>query len=346
MFKESRFYPAMPWLQVPLKFCYPFYGAIHWYVLQQYSQQLNSIGVVAHTEHEVEDGQQGEEDKEEEEEEKGGGNERVIEGVEVSPSSSSGSSSRWLKCVSVSRLSSPGSQPVTEEGESGDQENVKSASQVRQLCLPLSIPLKDMQQMDRLLTEPQVSRTSLDESSPLRGGSTPLGLLDDAGIRKQCQSKTLCTGDPMGPMCAKPPYLSRFEREGLLMLIHRIKDDHLFEMDACVPQPSCLLDDLKSQLGSPMLYIVSGHEPSGIGLLSPTLFLGKDLRKRSGQGQSGEAQKRRKRNGSTVNPPPELKLGDRPQSKATSTLSTGLPPSSSAVKTEEPHSHACSKDEL
>lgn len=49
------------------------------------------------------------------------------------------------------------------------------------------------------------------------------------------------------------PYLSSYEREGLLLLVQKMKEDQLFELEApsCISSPTQLLLQLETQLQSP-----------------------------------------------------------------------------------------------
>ena len=71
--------------------------------------------------------------------------------------------------------------------------------------------------------------------------------------------------------CDSSPHLSCHEREGLLILLTNMKQDHLFEEDApsCIPHPCELLEQLLAQLHSPAIKVSCSPQPSGVPLLTP-----------------------------------------------------------------------------
>ncbi len=331
--------------------------------MQKYSQQLKNIGVEAHAQYEVEGGQCGQryrKEREEREEEREEREEEVREVREeegaFSSEASPSSSARWLKCVSVSRLSSSSSEPGS-VGESAEQTKTEPTSVIHQLCLPLAIPLTDVLQLHSPPRLPQAFSHYSKEPNPhsqsmtSRGEDTPQGFHGELAVGRSCSTPTegsLCPGDPKRPTCAlpfkrptctKPPHLSSYEKEGLLILIQRMKEEHLFEMEACVPQPSHLLDCLRSQLSSPQIEVVFSREPSGVGLLPSPLHLHDDhglIRKRARPRQCGQTeQKRRKQNGSFVKEPSCIQVygaaADPPEANPISCASnTPSPPLSGA----------------
>ncbi len=221
-------------------------------MLQQYSERLASIGISGSAPEENECREvQGDHERRETGDE---GSEEVF-GCDVASTCSSASSSRWLKCVSVSRLSSSGSQQETQDDD-----------RHHRICLPLSIPLTDVLQSNLPLSE----RPSSSDPST-RGEDTPPSLLGGTMLGRNIPVAALAgwADESKRPPCTKPPFLSSYEKEGLLALIQQMEERQLFERDACVPQPSRLLEHLKSQLNSPLLDSVCSGGPNGLGLIYP-----------------------------------------------------------------------------
>ena len=251
-------------------------------MLQRYSQGLTNLGIEANGQHNSKSSHSSEE-----KEGKLEGSSRESHSP-CSGSGESGSSSRWLKCVSIRRLSSSDSGPRSPRG--------RTETSTMALCLPLSIPLTNARlQLPHSIKVPPTPPLSSSQTGTMIH-DMPECLLSDP------RTEQLVSGSIHDHQTCKlpthvPPYLSSFEKEGLVTLIQQMRKEHLFDPTACTSQTSAsqLLNQLESQLNNPLLKTVCSREPNGVCLLTPPLSTLKLPRKRMRpRGGERQLQKRSK----------------------------------------------------
>ena len=182
----------------------------------------------------------------------------------VSHESLAPSNGKWLKSVSIRKL--PHS--ITWRGKW-----LKTVS-VQRLPLPPSPALGT--QMSSSVSAPALLQSCVDTAYS-----------EESATAKSVSEILLTT----------KPCLSSYEKEGLLILIHKMREEQLFSQDAniLIHQPSQLLDHLECQLESPLLHTVCSSEPNGVPLLPlPPLLPERRKLKSKGKREEQPAKLRKK----------------------------------------------------
>lgn len=265
-------------MQVPPKQRYPFYGSIHWYVVQRYTEALSWL--------------------------RGAGN--AVEEVGAENGQTMQSSGQWLKHISMKRVCTVSSKGKVECSKKQSDEEVSASSDAALESVPVLSAVQDSARafqdsvraqdstrdphnnstavhdvttvfQDSSIDDQDISRTLQDNSTSDQGTLMEIGIQDtpaclqDNHTMTTVQDSQTVLQDSMRAMmtAAKKPHFSSHERGGLLLLVHKMKNA-LFEKDvpSSLPSPQDLVLELEELLQSSLSDQVCSLEPSGVGVVS------------------------------------------------------------------------------